>query len=73
LHSSLHVPWMLSSPPSSSLMSRISSKLCATQARELSRDLGDGMSGKWGERGTKGEVGKRGKFWGKKGGWKIPR
>jgi hypothetical protein len=36
LHSSLHVPSMLSSPPSSSLMSHVSSKLCATQAWELS-------------------------------------
>jgi hypothetical protein len=36
LLSSLHIPSTLSFPPSSSLVSHISSKLCATQARELS-------------------------------------
>jgi len=36
LHSPLHVPSMLSSPPSSSLMFHISSKFYATQAGELS-------------------------------------
>ncbi len=39
LLSPLHIPSMLSSPPSSSLMSHVSSKLCATQARELSQAL----------------------------------
>jgi hypothetical protein len=32
----LHVPSMLNSPPSSSLVSHVSLKLCATQAHELS-------------------------------------
>jgi hypothetical protein len=39
LLSPLHIPSTLSSPPSSSLMSHISLKLCATQAWELSRAL----------------------------------
>jgi hypothetical protein len=39
LPSPLHVPSTLSSPPSSSLMSFVSSKLCATQAPELSEAL----------------------------------
>jgi hypothetical protein len=37
--SPLHISSTLSSPPSSSLVSRVSSKLYATQARELSRAL----------------------------------
>jgi len=36
LPSLLHVPSTLSSPPSSSLVFQVSSKLCAIQARELS-------------------------------------
>ncbi len=36
LLSLLHIPSTLSSPPSSSLVSHVSSKLCATQAWELS-------------------------------------
>jgi len=39
LLSPLHIPSMLSSAPSSSLMSNISLKLCVTQVRELSRPL----------------------------------
>jgi len=39
LLSPLHIPSMLSTAPSSSLVSHISSKLCATQARELSQAL----------------------------------
>jgi len=35
----LHIPSTLNSPPSSSLVCHISSKLCATQAQELSRAL----------------------------------
>jgi len=35
----LHVPSTLSSPPSSSLVSRVSLKLCVTQAQELSQAL----------------------------------
>ncbi len=37
LLSLLHIPSTLSSPPSSSLVSHVSSKFCATQAQELSR------------------------------------
>jgi hypothetical protein len=36
LPSSLHIPARLSSPPSSSLVSHVFLKLCATQAQELS-------------------------------------
>jgi hypothetical protein len=39
LLSPLHIPSALSSPPSSSLVFHISSKLCAIQTRELSRAL----------------------------------
>jgi len=39
LLSPLHIPSTLSSPPSSSLVSHVSLKLCATQAQELSQAL----------------------------------
>jgi hypothetical protein len=35
--------------------------------------FGNGMNRKWCEGGKKGEIIRRGKFWGRKGGWKIPR
>jgi hypothetical protein len=54
--------------------------LCYSSSRALSSS-GDGMSKKWSEGGRRGEVsrrgerevGRRGNFWGKEGGWKIPR
>ncbi len=68
----LHLLSTLSSPPSSSLVSHVSSKLYATQARELSWAL----EMEWARNEVKevgrGEVGRRGKFWGREGGWKIP-
>jgi hypothetical protein len=39
LLSPFHIPSMLSSPPASSLVSHISSKLCATQVQEFSQAL----------------------------------
>jgi hypothetical protein len=39
LLSPFHIPSTLSFPPSSSLVFHVSSKLCATQARELSQAL----------------------------------
>jgi len=52
--------------------------LCYSSLRVIS-SFGDGMSRKWSERGRiaevgrrrGGEVGRRGKFWGREGGWKL--
>ncbi len=77
LLSPFHIPSTLSSPPSSSLVSHVFSKLCASQARELPRALemewakNEMMNEKWGEGGRREDVGRRGKFWGKEGSWKI--
>ncbi len=67
--SPLHAPSTLSSPPSSSLVSHVSSKLCATQVWELFWALeiewaGNEVMEVWG--GGE-EVSKRGKFWAKNG------
>jgi hypothetical protein len=53
-------------------VSHVSSKLCATQAQELSRAL----EMEWARNEVRevggGKVGRRGKFWGREGGWKFP-
>jgi hypothetical protein len=56
----------LSSPPSSSLVSCISSKLYAIEAWKLSQAL----EMEWVENEAR-EVGRRGKFCSREGGWKI--
>ncbi len=68
-----HIPSTLSFPISSSLLSRVSSKLWATQAQELSQALAMEWAGnEVREVGGGYERGMRGKFWGREEGWNIP-
>jgi hypothetical protein len=61
-----HILSTLTFPPSSSLVSHVSLKLYAIQARELFWVLEMERAGN-----EVREVGRRGKFWGWKRGWKI--
>jgi hypothetical protein len=66
LLSPLHIPSTLNFPPSWSLVFHISSKLCATQAQELSLALEMEWTGNEVREVGRG-VSRRGKFWGKEG------
>jgi hypothetical protein len=71
LPSPLHVPSTLNSPPSSSLVSHISSNsLCYSCLGDFP-NFGVRVSGNWSEGCKRQEVGRKGNFWGKEGGWKI--
>jgi hypothetical protein len=74
-----NVPFAFSSPHSFDVelstflklcVSHFLEALCYSNSKALS-SFGDGMNWKWSEGGRIGEVGRRGNFWGKKGGWKF--